>query len=108
MAPPNSSTNTSISRTGRRRAVIRASTWRRDRRRQRPAMVRDSDKGGLRFGIGVAGQMAREGEEDVVERRRGDGEAHDVAAARVELVEHGTDVPGAAVGGHAERQRGAV
>src|ERR1700757_4899730 len=93
MAPPNNSTKTTMRRTGSTSAVIRASTWRREMRRQRAVRVSVSDIGGLLVAVG-------EGEEHVVEGRGVDGEAGDVVAERVHPVEDRAHVGGAAVRGH--------
>src|SRR4051794_35533002 len=99
--------------------VSSTSTLRRERRRQRPAMVTASaaavrapraisDIGGLRLGGGGRGGVAREGQEDVVERRLVDGEARDGVAAGIRLVEQTPDLGGRAVGVQAEDEPAGV
>src|SRR3954451_14304145 len=102
MAPPKSSTNRTMSMIGRASAVMITSGWRRDSRRQRPAMVgrASSDTEGLL----VAGQ----GQEDVVERGLVDGEVRDRLAGGVDLVEQRADLARAAVRGHAEDESAGI
>src|SRR3954453_13532860 len=102
MAPPKSSTNRSMSMIGRAGAVMITSGWRRDSRRQRPAMVgrASSDTEGLL----VAGQS----QEDVVERGLVDGEGGDRLAGRVALVEQRAGGAGAAGRGHAEDESAGI
>src|ERR671914_451146 len=96
-----------MSRTGRASEVMTASRLRRVRRRPRPAMVAEfvramesSDTDSLLVMVGVLGGVAGQGQVHVVEGGALHGEPVDGPAGRVDLVEQGPDLGGAAVGGH--------
>src|SRR5260370_29700831 len=88
--------------TGSISEVSSASSWRLLSRRHRPAMISDSDTGGLLVGSGSG--APGQGEEHVVERGGMHGEAPHRRALRVELVEHGPNVRRRPVGGDADGQ----
>ena len=58
--------------------------------------------------VGLVGGVAGQGQEHVVEGGAVDGEVVDRPAGRVDLVEQGPDLGGAAVGGHPDGQAVAV
>src|ERR1700733_4422309 len=100
MEPPNRYTNMTINMIGRTRAVIMPSTLRSDRRNARSDIVRassrkwlDSDTFGLLAGGGV---VAGEGQEDVIQAGRAEGEPVDASTGRIDLVEDGPDLAGPA------------
>src|ERR1700722_787649 len=103
MALPKNSTNITIRNTGSTIAMITVSSSRREIRRQRIESVKASDMDSLLFGFSVVGGVAREGEEDVVERGALEREALDVDAVGVNLVEQRPDLGGIAV--RRDRQR---
>src|SRR5579859_5752206 len=115
---------------GRASAVISASTLRRASRTHRAVITGTlasagdgraarragtamavSDTGGLLLVVAAGvpgaarplGRVACQGEKHVVERGAAHAEPLDRHPARVELVEQAPDVPGAAVGGHADQ-----
>src|SRR3954465_16082630 len=100
-----------MSITGRTIDMIWASTLRRPWRRGRPRRTvrwvsTELDTGFDPF-VGGPGHRG-EGQEDVVERGAVQGEPAHPRARRVDLVEDGAHVGGAAVGGDAEREPGLV